>query len=73
MSDPGQGRKFKITDLILIVLLVGLIYVIYTILGGDISTFTNITRGGASPVEQITEGLRSLGDGISKSFSSILR
>ena len=72
MSDPGQERKFKITDLILIVLLAGLIYVIYTILGGDISTITNISSS-ASPLEQITDGLRSLGDGISKSFSSILR
>lgn len=73
MRDYGEKGKFKLSDLILIALLVGLIYVIYLVLGGNLSSFTNLSSSaGGGPVEQITDSLRSLGDGIAKTFSTIL-
>lgn len=75
MKDPGQRRRFSITDFILLVLLIGLIYVIYTMLGGDLSVLTKLadpTRG-AGPVERMLNSLHSLGEGISNAFSSMLR
>ena len=75
MSDPGQKRGCAISDLILVVLLVGLAYVIYNLLGGDLSTLTRLgsSSGGGGPVEQVTNSLRAMGEGIGNAFSNMLR
>jgi hypothetical protein len=75
MRHPGEKGKLKITDLILVVLLFALIYAIYTTLGGELSPSTILSSSspGVSPVELITDSLHSLGEGIAKAFSSVLR
>lgn len=74
MGDLGQRRGCAVSDILLIVLLVGLAYVVYTLLGGDLSNI--LTRlggsGGEGPVEQVTNGLRALGEGIGDAFSNML-
>jgi hypothetical protein len=75
MGDPGQRRGCAVSDLLLVVLLVGLIYVVYRLLGGDPSSvLTRLSSsGGGGPVEQITGSLRALGEGIGNAFSNMLR
>ena len=74
MSDPGQRRGCAISNLLLVILLVGLVYVIYTLLGGDLSTLTRIgSSSGEGPVAQVMNSLRAMGESISNSFSNMLR
>jgi hypothetical protein len=75
MSDPGQRRGCAASDILLVVLLVGLVYVVYRLLGGDLSTvMTRLgSSGGEGPVEQVTGSLRALGEGIGDAFSNMLR
>jgi hypothetical protein len=75
MRHPGEKGKLKITDLILAILLVVLIYAIYTTLGGNFSpsAILSASSPGANPAELITDSLHSMGEGIAKVFSSILR
>ncbi|MCK4975642.1 MAG: hypothetical protein KAS36_01770 [Anaerolineales bacterium] len=75
MSDPGQRRGCAVSDILLVVLLVGLVYVVYTLLGGDLSSaLTRLSNsGGAGPVEQVTGSMRALGESIGNAFSNMLR
>jgi hypothetical protein len=75
MSDPGQRRGCAVSDILLVVLLVVLLYVGYRLLGGDPSTVMARlgSAGGEGPVEQVTGSLRALGEGIGNAFSNMFR
>lgn len=75
MSDPGQRRGCVLSDILLVVLLVVLGYVVYRLLGGDLSNLLARlgVSGGEGPLEQVTGGLRALGEGIGDAFSNMFR
>ena len=74
MKDPENRRKFKLLDLIMILLVIILVYVIYTTLGGDLMAITRLTEspGGSNPFKQIGEGLSAFGQGLSDLFSGMV-
>ena len=70
MQDPGKKKRGWIIDLILIILVIILVYVLYTLVGGSLTPgdFT----GGSDPFGQITEGIRSIGEGIRDMFGDMV-
>jgi len=67
-------RQSRLSTVIFVALLVVLSYSLYIILGGDSSFLRNLTSttGTGNLLEPITDGLRSLGQGLTDVFTSIL-
>ena len=70
MEDPGKKKRRWIIDLILIILVIILVYILYTLVGGSL-TPGDLT-GSSDPFGQITEGLRSIGDGLRDMFGGMV-
>jgi len=75
MTDPGKKRKFSITDLILILLFIVLIYALYVLFGGDLMALTRpgTYTGGESPFDQLVGSLSAFGQGLRDAFRGMNR
>ena len=65
----------RLSTAILVLLVAVLLYLLYTVTGGDWSAWIyTVSEGGtASPLETVTNSLSSLGKAIGDVFSSALR
>jgi hypothetical protein len=70
MEDPGKKKRRWIVDLILIILAIILVYFLYTLVGGRLTPGDMV--GGSDPIGQITEGLRSIGQGLRDMFGNMV-
>ena len=75
MSEPRKRRKFTIFDFILILLGILLVWVLYNVLGGDVSILTRLgdLNSENGPLSNITESLAAFGEGIKGAFTGIFR
>ena len=70
MEDPGKKRRKPIIDVILILLAIVLIYVLYTLVGGNWTP--SDLSGGSNPFGKIAEDLSAIGRGIGKMFGNMV-
>lgn len=70
MKEPGNN---PLPSILVVIILLGLIYALYVMMGGDWLAFTKLTSSGERIVEGITGSMRALGDSLGRTFSSILR
>ena len=75
MSDPFDKRKFKLTDWILVLLAIFLLYILYLVLGGDLNVLSRLRTysGSEGPLEQVINSLSGFGQGISEFFGGLIR
>jgi hypothetical protein len=69
MKEPKNKRNASIIDVILVLLILGLIFVLYTLVGGNL-TVKDIS-GGSDPFGDILANLSSIGKGIGRMFGNI--
>jgi hypothetical protein len=74
VSDPGNERKVSILDVVLVLLIIALVYYLYTIIGGDLTVLSRLggSSGGPGPFEQIGESLGAFGQGLRGLFGDMV-
>ena len=65
-----KKRRSWIIDVILVVLVIGLGYFLYTVIGGELTA--SDVGGELGPFEQITESLGAFGRGIRNTFGRMV-
>jgi hypothetical protein len=69
MKEPRNKRRAPIIDVILVLLIIGLIFVLYTLVGGNLTV--NDISGGSDPFGDIMANLNSIGKGIGRMFGNV--
>jgi len=74
MSDPANKRNNRISNLVLLLLIIALIFVLYNLTGGNLfSLFKPGTySGGGDPISQLVGSLRGFGQGLRNAFSGLI-
>jgi len=62
-----KGDRFL--SILFVIMAIVIVYYVYRVLGGDWSAVMSFGRGGANPLDQFTDSLSGLGQGIVDSFS----
>ena len=70
MKDPEKRRRAPIIDMILVLLIIGLIYILYTLVGGNLTV--SDMSGGSDLFGGIKANLSSIGQGIGRMFGNFV-
>lgn len=72
MKDPDNNKRNWIADVIIILLIVILAYVLYSLIGGDLSSITRMGKpGDPGPFGGVADSVGAFGQGLKDMFGNI--
>jgi quinol-cytochrome oxidoreductase complex cytochrome b subunit len=70
MEDPGKNKRKWVVDVVIILLLITMIYVLYSLIGGDWSVWD--MSGEPDLFSGITESMSNFGQSLSGMFGRMI-